>query len=56
VTALHLAAAFGHADVVRLLLAAGADRTIHDSKHDSDPAGWADFFKQPAILELLSNP
>ena len=53
VTPLHLAAAFGHAAVVRLLLAARADRTIHDSKHDSDPAGWADFFGQPEIVALL---
>ena len=53
VTPLHLAAAHGHADVVRLLLDANADRRIRDSKHHSDPAGWAEFFKQPEIARLL---
>jgi ankyrin repeat protein len=53
VTALHLAAREGHADIVRVLLAAGADPTIRDSKHDSDPAGWAMYFEQPHIVELL---
>jgi ankyrin repeat protein len=53
VTPLHLAAGHGHADVVRLLLQAGADRRIRDSKHDSDPAGWAEFFKQPEIVRML---
>lgn len=55
VTPLHLAASQGHADVVRLLLTAGADPTIKDTKHDSDPIGWADFFGQPAIVELLRS-
>jgi ankyrin repeat protein len=53
VTPLHLAASRGHADVVRLLLAAGADPTIRDSKHDSDAIGWAEFFGQPEIVQLL---
>jgi ankyrin repeat protein len=56
VTPLHLAASQGHADVVRLLLAAGADPTIKDSKHHSEPIGWADYFGQPAIVELLRSP
>jgi len=55
VTPLHLAAARGHASMVRLLLDAGADRTIHDSQHDSDPRGWAEFFKQPEIVRLLED-
>jgi ankyrin repeat protein len=53
VTPLHLAAREGHADLVRLLLDAGADRTIRDSKHDSDPLGWASFFDKPEIVEIL---
>jgi ankyrin repeat protein len=53
VTPLHLAAAHGHADVVRLLLGADADRRIRDSKHDSDAAGWAEFFEQPEIVRML---
>jgi ankyrin repeat protein len=55
VTPLHLAASQGHADIVRLLLAAGADPRIRDSKHDSDPLGWAEFFRQPAIVRILEE-
>lgn len=53
VTPLHLALLGGHPDVVRLLLAAGADPTIRDSMHDSDAIGWAEFFQQPQMVELL---
>ena len=53
VTPLHLAALHGHGDTVRLLLQRGADRHVHDSKHDSDAAGWAEAGHQPAVAELL---
>jgi ankyrin repeat protein len=53
VTPLHLAVLGGHPDVVRLLLAAGADAGIHDSKHDSDALGWAEFFGRREIVEIL---
>lgn len=56
VTPLHLAAARGHAGMVRLLLGAGADRTIRDSMHDGDALGWAEHFRQPAIVQLLTKP
>jgi ankyrin repeat protein len=55
VTPLHLAASRGHADVVRLLLAAGADPGIRDSKHDGDALGWAAFFRQPEIVQILRD-
>jgi ankyrin repeat protein len=55
VTPLHLAAARGHAGMVRLLLAAGADSTIHDSRHDADAIGWAEFFRQPEVVQILED-
>jgi ankyrin repeat protein len=55
VTPLHLAASQGHAEIVRLLLDAGADPRIRDSKHDSDPLGWAEFFRQPATARILKE-
>jgi hypothetical protein len=55
VTALHLAVSQGHADVVLLLLAAGANPRIRDTKHDSDALGWAQYFKQPKIVEMLKE-
>lgn len=55
VTPLHLAAWWAHEDVVRLLLAAGADPRIRDSKHDSDAIGWAEFFRQPEIARILKD-
>ena len=45
-TALHYAAIRGHAASVRALLAAGADTTIRDAEHDSNPLGWAEYGKE----------
>lgn len=53
VTPLHLAIMLGHTEVVRLLLAAGADPSIRDSKHNADAIGWAEFFERKEILKLL---
>jgi len=55
VTPLHLASMQGHAEIVRLLLAAGADPRIRDSKHESDAIGWAEYFDKPEIVQLLTN-
>jgi Ankyrin repeats (3 copies) len=53
VTPLHLAALGDHPDVVRALLDADADPRIHDTKHDSDAIGWAEFFRRAEVLRLL---
>ena len=53
VTALHLAALSGATDVARVLIDAGANPRIHDSKHDSDAVGWAQFFNRPEIVRIV---
>jgi ankyrin repeat protein len=55
VTPLHLAAARGHAEMVQLLLRAGADPRIRDSRHNEEPIGWAKYFRQPEIVRLLED-
>jgi ankyrin repeat protein len=56
VTPLHVAAAWeGSPDCARLLLERGADRTIRDAEHDSTPAGWASFFKNDAIKQMIGS-
>ena len=55
VTALHLAAMQGRTEAARLLLAAGADSKIRDSKHDGDALSWAEFFKKPEIVQMLTS-
>ena len=53
VTPLHLAILNNHTEVARALVDAGANPTIHDSKHDSDALGWAEFFHRDAIVTML---
>jgi ankyrin repeat protein len=36
-----------------MLLDAGADPTIHDSTHDSDPLMWAEYFGQVEAVRVL---
>ena len=55
VTPIHLAIMQEHAAIVRLLLDAGADPTIRDTKHDSDARGWAEFFERAEILRILDD-
>lgn len=55
VTPLHLAVLADHPEIVRVLLNAGADATIQDSKHDSDAVAWAEFMRRKEIIELLKN-
>ena len=56
VTPLHVAAAWeGSPDCARLLLARGADRTIKDAEQDGTPVGWATFFKNDTIREMIEH-
>jgi len=55
VTALHLAVMQNRIDVARLLLNAGADPGIRDSKHDGNAINWAQFFKREELFALLSS-
>jgi ankyrin repeat protein len=55
VTALHLAIMENHPNMVQLLLDAGADTCIRDSKHDSDALGWAEFFERPALVDMVTR-
>jgi ankyrin repeat protein len=52
-TALHHAAGNGDDDLVRLLLAAGADRTVTDPRFGATPAQWAEHFGHTGTAALL---
>jgi len=56
VTPLHVAAAWeGSPDSARLLLDRGADRSPKDAEQDGTPAGWAAFFKNDAIRQMIER-
>lgn len=52
-TALHEAANRGHADIVLMLLNAGSDPTVVDSRWHGNAAGWAEEGGHPDIATLL---
>ena len=52
-TALHVAAEKGDLDLARKLLDLGADPDIPDKRYQSTPLGWARYFDQPALVDLL---
>jgi ankyrin repeat protein len=53
-TALHTAAGEGHPDIVRLLLAAGADPDLRDSRFHATPLEWATYGRHEAVAEILA--
>jgi ankyrin repeat protein len=52
-TALHKAAEDGNLELARTLLRLGADPDIHDTRFDATPLGWARYFGQQELVELL---
>jgi hypothetical protein len=52
-TALHVAAMNGDTGLARRLLALGADTGIRDARFDSTPLGWARYFEQQNMIDLL---
>jgi Ankyrin repeat len=53
-TPLHHAAFHGHLDLVRDLIALGADPGVADPVHDSTPHGWAEFNQQHDVAAYLA--
>ncbi|MGH3195426.1 MAG: ankyrin repeat domain-containing protein [Streptosporangiaceae bacterium] len=54
-TALHVAAEKGDLALARTLLELGADPDIPDKHYQSTPLGWARYFDQPALVDLLES-
>jgi ankyrin repeat protein len=52
-TPLHKAAEDGNAELARTLLRLGADPDIRDTRFNSTPLGWARYFGQEELIELL---
>jgi ankyrin repeat protein len=52
-TALHKAAEDGNLELARTLLALGADPDIRDHRFGSTPLGWARYFGQQPLIDLL---
>jgi len=55
ITALHIAAQYGHLPVVRLLVERGADRSIHDDLYHSTPVGGATYFGRIEVRDYLRS-
>jgi len=56
ITALHLAAQYGHLAMVQLLLERGADRFVKDDLYHATPEGSAEYFGQKAVRNYLRKP
>jgi ankyrin repeat protein len=53
-TALHVAAGEGKLELARRLLEFGADPQARDKHYDSTPLGWARYFEQQPLIDLLA--
>lgn len=52
-TALHKAVSGRHAEILRLLLEKGADPRIEDQQYHATPRGWAEYFGQGELAQIL---
>lgn len=55
VTALHMAAQFGHLPVVRMLVERGADRSIRDDLYGATAEGGANYFGRNEVRDYLRS-
>jgi ankyrin repeat protein len=55
IAALHGAAGRNNEEIARLLLERGASPAVREPFYDGTPVGWADFFDQVAMRDLLLN-
>ena len=56
ITALHMAAQYGHMPVVRMLVERGADRSIEDGLYHATAEGGANYFGQNQVRDYLRSP
>ena len=52
---LHLAAAGGHLEMVKLLIELGADPSIRDEEFNATPLGWAEYGERKEVAEFLKS-
>lgn len=55
ITALHIAAQYGHMPMVKLLVESGADRSIKDDLYHATPSGGATYFRQVEVRDYLRS-
>jgi ankyrin repeat protein len=55
ITALHMAAQYGHMPVVKLLIERGGDRSIKDDLYQSTAEGGAAYFGQDEVRDYLRS-